>query len=175
MIFRKKQYRIILSLVFVLIFSFIMKRPVLAMLNVSQPDTVESLSIPMQQIARVVVDENDLSSQQTELLSKVIDIEKIPDSYSPILHDPIKLLVREKGTVKYLKEHIAEYTKLYLELGLKHPIKFVEAWVDQTKGYWNGGYEYWRWADGVDKKLVDRQILVLGIVCSTSILNYMKN
>ena len=38
-----------------------------------------------------------------------------------------------------------DFVHLYVELGLKHPLKYLEAWVDQTKGYWNAGYEYWVW------------------------------
>ena len=25
-------------------------------------------------------------------------------------------------------------------------MKYVQAWIDQTKGYWNGGYDNWRWS-----------------------------
>ena len=38
-----------------------------------------------------------------------------------------------------------DFVHLYVEIGLKHPLKYLEAWVDQTKGYWNAGYEYWVW------------------------------
>ena len=24
-------------------------------------------------------------------------------------------------------------------------MSYLFGWVDQTKGYWNGGYDYWRW------------------------------
>ena len=34
---------------------------------------------------------------------------------------------------------------------MKHPSSYVKAWIDQTKGYWNAGYPYWYWADGVEK------------------------
>ena len=25
----------------------------------------------------------------------------------------------------------------------------IKTWIDQTKGYWNAGYEHWRWSLGI--------------------------
>lgn len=145
-----KKYKFINCLmVFVIVLSFILKYPVLNSLNVKQPDFIESLSIPAQQIARVIKDEKKLNAKQKELLSKVIDINKIPIYYVSYFSDPIKDLVREKDNQEYLKEHLDEYFDLYIQLGLKYPQKYIEAWIDQTRGYWNAGYHFWRWADGV--------------------------
>lgn len=145
-----KKYKLInLIMVITILLSIILKYPVLSSLNVKQPDTIESLSIPAQQIARVIKDEKELTVKQKELLNKVIDIDKIPDYYVSFFFDPIKDLVREKGNQDYLKEHSKEYLNLYVQLGLKYPQKYIEAWVDQTRGYWNSGYHFWRWADGV--------------------------
>ena len=148
-LFFKKYKFINLIMVITILLSIILKYPVLSSLNVKQPDTIESLSIPAQQIARVIKDEKELTSDQKELLNKVIDIDKIPDYYVSFFSDPIKDLVREKGNQDYLKEHSKEYLNLYIQLGLKYPQKYIEAWVDQTRGYWNSGYAFWRWADGV--------------------------
>lgn len=148
-LFFKKYKFINLIMVITILLSIILKYPVLSSLNVKQPDTIESLSIPAQQIARVIKDEKELTSNQKELLNKVIDIDKIPDYYVSFFSDPIKDLVREKGNQDYLKEHSKEYLNLYIQLGLKYPQKYIEALVDQTRGYWNSGYAFWRWADGV--------------------------
>lgn len=148
-LFFKKYKFINLIMVITILLSIILKYPVLSSLNIKQPDTIESLSIPAQQIARVIKDEKELTSDQKELLNKVIDIDKIPDYYVSFFSDPIKDLVREKGNQDYLKEHSKEYLNLYIQLGLKYPQKYIEAWVDQTRGYWNSGYAFWRWADGV--------------------------
>lgn len=148
-LFFKKYKFINLIMVITILLSIILKYPVLNSLNVKQPDTIESLSIPAQQIARVIKDEKELTVKQKELLNKVIDIDKIPDYYVSFFSDPIKDLVREKDNQDYLKEHSKEYLNLYVQLGLKYPQKYIEAWVDQTRGYWNSGYAFWRWADGV--------------------------
>lgn len=148
-LFFKKYKSINLLMIVVIVLSIFLKYPVLKSLNVKQPDTIESLSIPAQQIARVIKDGKELTVEQKKLLSNVIDIEKIPVYYVSYFSDPIKNLVREKGNQEYLKEHSKEYLNLYIQLGLKYPQKYIEAWTDQTRGYWNSGYHFWRWADGV--------------------------
>ena len=34
---------------------------------------------------------------------------------------------------------------------MRYPWEYVEAWVEETKGYWNGGYEYYIYAQLVDE------------------------
>jgi hypothetical protein len=123
-----------------------MKHAVLAKLEVTQPDTIESLSIPVQQIARVVYEGCELNEWQSTLLNEIIDIEQIPSNYSSYISDPIKSLVRQKGNQQLLKQKKADYLKLYISLGLEYPSLYMNAWIDQTRGYWNAGYEYWRWS-----------------------------
>ena len=147
-LFGKKQKKLFLLFIMVLISTYVLKHPVLKMLQVSQPDTVESLSIPVQQIARVIADGKELTEEQKQILEQVMDIEKIPEKYKSYISDPIKELVREKNQ-NYIKEHALDFVKVYLQLGIKYPHKYIEAWIDQTKGYWNSGYSYWRWTTGV--------------------------
>ena len=145
LLFGKKHKKLCFSFLFVLVISFILKHSVLAALNVTQPDTIESLSIPAQQIARVVTEYDDLTEAQRALLSEVVEVDKISTEYAAFASDPIKELVRRKNNQDYLVEHKGEFLKLYIELGFAHPAKYVEAWIDQTRGFWNGGYSIWRW------------------------------
>ncbi len=129
----------------VIIFTYILKNPVLNAFDVTPIDTIEYLSVPAQQIAQVITDCNDIGEEQTEMLSKIMNIEEVPTAYIPRLSDPIKRLVRQSGQQEYLAEHKLEYFKLYLEIGFAHPVQYVEAWIDLTRGYWNGGYEALGW------------------------------
>ena len=49
------------------------KGPVMEHNKVVQPDTIEALSIPAQHIARVITDGGELTQEQEELLSKVVE------------------------------------------------------------------------------------------------------
>lgn len=141
----KRGKRICYLLLAVLLFSLILKHPVLKILNVKPADTIEALSVPAQQIARVIRDCDDVGEKHIELLRKIVDVEQIPNFYDAHISDPIKELVRSTGDQEYLVTHKAEYLLLYIEMGLAHSDKYFEAWIDLTKGYWNGGYQYWVW------------------------------
>lgn len=131
--------------VFVIIFTYILENPVLDALGVTPTGIVDYLSVPAQQIARVITDCDDIDREHIEMLSKIIDVEAIPDAYKPTLSDPLKDLIKQSGQEEYLAEHKSEYFKLYLAIGITHPVKYVEAWIDLTRGYWNGGYEALGW------------------------------
>lgn len=133
----------------VIIAAFLMKHLALSCLGVSQPDTIEALSVPLQQISKVIVKHNDLENDDMELLGQVVDVSAVSETYSPHISDPMKNLVRSKGNQEYIVDNKIAFIKLYIKTGFKHPITYLEAWSDETKGFWNGGYSYWRWSDGV--------------------------
>ena len=147
----KLQKRKMLAVFFLVIFSsFFMKHTVLELLGVQPIGTVESLSIPVQQIAKVVQKGRPLSDWERQMLEKVIDVDQIPEKYIPYIADPIRRLVREKGNQHVLVENKLDYFKLYVSLGRKYPFDYLTAWISQTRGYWNAGYRYWVWAAAVE-------------------------
>ena len=149
-LFLKREKKMCAVFAAVIIVSFILKNPVLDAAGVSRTDTVESLSIPVQQIARVIKEcKNQLTPDQRELLDRIIDVDHAPLYYSEFISNPIKNLIRDTGDQEYMKEHMGEYIRLYLQLGWEHPKQYFEAYVEQTKGLWNSGYDYWITVDMV--------------------------
>ena len=145
---KKEKKKIFLVLLGVIVTAFMLKHPVLKALNVSQPDTAEYLSIPAQQIARVIVDNERLEEKELQQIEQFMDTESVRDKYKPFISDPVKSIIR-KTNPDYLKEHKPAFLILWVQLGLKHPGSYFSAWIDQTKGYWNGGYEYWIVTTGI--------------------------
>lgn len=141
--FIKKNYGVSLAAVMVLPLVFLIKGPVYSAMRVEPPDAIESLSIPAQHIARAIRDGAELTEEQEELLSKVVDIDLISTKYVSYISDPIKDLVRDTGDQEYLEEHKKEYLKLWLELGKKYPKSYIMAQIDQTYGYWYPDVQYW--------------------------------
>lgn len=123
----------------------VLKFPVLNALEVNQPDLIEHLSIPAQQVARVAVDCDDLSDEEQALINDVISIDKLKEVYISMFFDPIKEVVRKDNTQNKIAENKDKYIDLYISLGLKHPDKYFVAWIDQTKNYWNAGYPCWQY------------------------------
>ena len=146
--FRKRCRDLIIPWLLVLVIGWVMTGPAMTWLNVKRDNFMEPLSVPIQQIARVIVEECPLTEEETEMLSIIMDLEEIPELYWDKCCDPVKDEIKGKN-LNYLIEHKGEYLKLWLQLGMKYPWVYTEAWVEETKGYWNGGYDYYIYAQYV--------------------------
>jgi hypothetical protein len=145
----KTQRRLLVCMGCIILVTAIMNHPVLNALHVEPTEPAEAYNIPIQQIARVIVSGDSLTDEQRALIEKLVDINSIP--YNSALADPVRLQIQYSPNVDYLVNHKSDYFRMWIALGIKYPKDYFEAWVDQTRGYWNGGYEYWRWLDGVEE------------------------
>ena len=127
---------------FSIAFCWILTGPVLTMLDVGETNFVEGLSLPLQQIARVLFNEYQLPDADMEMLEKIFNLEKIPEEFSHGSADPVKTVIFKVDQKDFLKEHALEYIALWLRIGASHPVEYLKAWIELTKGYWNGGYAY---------------------------------
>ena len=141
----RKQKKMIVIMAVTIIACFVCKHTVLSALSVTQPDTVESLSIPLQQVARVVADDGSIDDADRAFLSQILDVDALKETYDPEISDPVKNMIRDFGNEEYLTTHMKEFAALYLRTVMKNPVTCVAAWVDSTCGYWNSGYGYWVW------------------------------
>lgn len=145
LVFKFRQRKLAVIMAAVIVASSVLKHPVLKALDVDQPDITESLSIPLQQLALDVIENDDFTEKEYDLINQVVDVARIPETYLPYISDPIKELIRERGNPKVVSDRKSDYIGLYFSRLLKHPSTYVKAWVEQTKGYWNSGYSYWIW------------------------------
>ncbi len=127
---------------------WVLLNPMLSVLHISGSDKVESLSVPIQQVSRVVSEGCALTQEEEALLSQVVDLETVSRRYVNWLSDPMKVVVRDTNP-GYLESHMGDYARLWFHLGLRHPAQYLKAWVDQTKGYWNAGYPYAMYSETV--------------------------
>lgn len=158
---RKDHRKMLVLLLGALTLGWVMKGPVLSALGVPQPDLVESLSIPVQQVARVIVEERELTAEEENLINRVVDIDEVPELYRSHISDNIKNEIRSKNNA-YFEENIGQYLKLWLQLLRKYPVDYFRAWVDETKGYWGGGYKYWIYADHSGRNDLDTVLVGQG-------------
>ena len=141
---------IVLCLVVALLASLIMKFPVLKAMNIPQADTVEMLSIPVQQITRIAKEKDDFTDYEREVMSHVASLETMKERYNPRIYDYARDVIRYEGDQQYIKDHPVRLFGIWLACVTRHPFIAAEAWVDQTSGYWNPGSYYWmKWWDGV--------------------------
>ncbi|MCH5254149.1 MAG: hypothetical protein J1F41_04430 [Lachnospiraceae bacterium] len=133
--YRRKARVFFPALAAVLITAAIIKYPVMNALHVIQPDLIESLSIPSQQVAAVICNDRELTEEQLDLIEHVVDLTYIKELYNPTFADNIKELVRA-GDQSFLAAHKKEFLSLYLSLGMTYPGDYLKAYIDQTYGYW---------------------------------------
>ena len=139
--FKKIFIPIIISLFVVVIFKY----PVLSLLKVKQPDFVESISIPLQQVGYVIRKDGNITDEELNLISKIADIEKIKNDVTHFhISNPIKDNIRDHDINHYLESHKLDYLKLWINLGIKNIKLYKDAYVLQTSGYYYHNYgRYW--------------------------------
>lgn len=134
--FKKKWVVLLLYICLVIIGVSLFKGQVMKSFNVSSADVIENLSIPAQQISYTIKEKGKISEEEKRMLDKIVDTDTIPQVYESWISDPVKDLVRQTDNQEYLSDHWKEYLKLYINIGLKNPYDYINAWVNQTKGYY---------------------------------------
>lgn len=112
----------------------VIKGPVMSAAGITQPDFTESLSLPLQQVACVLVNDCKITENDRELIERVIDTTYIHELYAPDFADNIKELVRA-GNPQVIENNKMEYLLLWMRLGLKYPGRYIKAWFDLEGGY----------------------------------------
>lgn len=125
----------------ILAFVLFVKYPVMHVYEIPQADFVESLSIPVQQIARVIANGESLTESEAAYVHQLMDLTQIPTAYQPDCSDNIKNLIRQKGS-NILELDKGEFFKKWFSIGTKHPKAYFDAYVAQTNGYWYPDINY---------------------------------
>ena len=68
------------------------------------------------------------------------DLEKIKEVYEPYCVDPVKFQAFRRENLDYIRENLAGYGQLNLQFLVRSPQTYLEAWVDETKGFWGAGF-----------------------------------
>lgn len=134
-IFFKKYYKkFIFIFIFIIGSYFIIKGPVFNYLDIYKSGSAEYLAMPMQQIGRMVYKNVDLTKKEKNMISKVLDVDIMKDSYNPRWSDGIKF--NKNFNIKPFNNNKSAYLKLWLNLVIKHPKTATEAYAISTLGYW---------------------------------------
>ena len=132
----RRQWKIYMPLTAVVIcLCFVIKGPLMDAAEVEPGKYAYKVCIPLQQIARVITDGCELTQEEIALLEKINTVDYIPENYQRGGADPMFAWVIY-GNQQYLAEHQGKYLKLWLSIGMRYPGKYIEAFLDQTKGYW---------------------------------------
>lgn len=90
----------------------------------------EMLSVPLQQMARTRVEaEETLSPAMRRELEKYLPAEWVFAAYNPYLADPVK-------NRAVIHDDPVGLVKTWLKLGTEHPQIYIDAFLDNSIGYW---------------------------------------
>lgn len=130
-----KGYRIkVLNIFIGLVVLFgIYTGPFFGMLAVEPGDAREALSVPVQQMARTMVEHRDSMTEEERQMLKTY----IPgyEGYNPRLADPVKF----SFVTEAMQEDVGQFLKLYLSLGRQYPGSYLDAFFAESYGFWYVG------------------------------------
>lgn len=136
---RKKCARILTAVLMPVLLAAGYERILLPALGVEENGPKEALSIPFQQTARYVRDYGyELTEEEEEILSRVLDGENLAELYDPVTSDPVKYTYHAEST-----QDLLDYFGLWFRQLLKHPGNAVEATMNNTYGwFYQEGYAH---------------------------------
>lgn len=134
--YRKKLKPWIVSTVICILLIIGYKGWMLPHFQVIEPDTVEALSVPLQQIAFTIQNDGDFSEYDTNVINKIANMDSIGEHYNAHISDPVKNFIRNYGHQEYITQNKTEFIKLYISVGMKNPTDYIVAFLNQSRGYW---------------------------------------
>lgn len=148
---------------------FLVTGPVFKAFGVMRASNVETVGIPINQMARVAAAGGQMSDSDREFLDSILPIEQYPEKYRPCCVDMLKWDA-EFDSSALGNDPVGHY----LSLLTKNPVTFFEAWELQTFGFWTVNvpnvYEFDNIGGGVPKN--DSQAIeAFGISSSAGIQN----
>lgn len=139
-IFIKNQKKIMTVLCCViLIIYFVVKGPIFNYFKISHTTSVEALSIPLQQMARVIASGREIDGESKKYLMNLYDYDMVKVKYSSAISDPIKNITNNE----FINNNKFDFIKTYMNLFVKYPNVYIEAYLLQTLGYWYPDVVYW--------------------------------
>ena len=119
--------------------NFLYTGPLYSVANVQKGDAREALSIPIQQVARAVRDNNgELTEEELSAVYELFDLEDVGQAYTPRISDPVK----NYFDTEKLKSDMGKYVRMYFSIGFKKPQAYVDAFLSAYIGSWYPDMNY---------------------------------
>lgn len=133
---RPARRRIVTVLLPVLIAVKLITGPVYGALGVQSPLAAESWAVPLQQLAYVASSEPEaFSPEQAETIARVIPVEAMAQSYSPITVDPVKTSSEFNAEYFATSQGKLDFLSVWAQLLPGHWQGYLKAWLAEVAGY----------------------------------------
>ena len=143
LLFGKQHLKFVLSSVFCSLAVFLLvTKLIYPICSITPGSKKEMLSIPIQQTARYLTEyPSEVTPQEQAAIEGVLDYKNLPELYNHYLSDPAKGTWKEAAS----SSEVSAYFRAWLAMGLRHPLCYIEATLDNTYGmFFIGKNAVWR-------------------------------
>lgn len=110
-------------------------------MNIQKSSFVESVGIPIQQIANTISQDGEITKDQEEYIDTIMPINKWKTLYNKHVVDPIKFNEAFNGDI--ISSGKLRFIKNWLAIDTQNVSIYLDAWASETAGYWQPGlYNY---------------------------------
>jgi len=141
---RSKKY-LLASIAAVIVINIIYTGPIYKIFNVRKSDSInEILSVPSQQLAKAYIEAPySFTPEQDAQMRAFYNMHG--DAYDWRSYEQYPLIAdftKDNLNTEYTRQHLGEYVKLYLSVGLKNKRRYVDAFLLNSLGFWLPGKDY---------------------------------
>ena len=121
--------RVVLALLLPVLAANLIQSALMSHYDIEKGSIREALSLPIQQTARYVLERGDeVTAEERAAIAAVLDYDNMAQDYYPMESDPVKDAFNPEATTA----DVLNYLKTWLRMGLKHPMVYVKATVNQS-------------------------------------------
>jgi len=103
-----------------------------ALLSPQDTGTMETLTVPIQQLTRAYIFSPELySEEEKEILYEILP-QEVLERYNPKLSDMVKIDFQ----TEIFEKDPGKYISLWADIGLRAPFTYVNAWLMTSYGFW---------------------------------------
>lgn len=139
LIFKRSILKIVITISVSVVVAIIIQGPIYSVLHIDKP-SVEAMSIPLQQIAWVITqDDSKFSNEDKEFLSEIMPIERWKEAYTPSLVDSIKW--HAEFNTEFFESNLGKFMIIWLKNLPENFDGYVNAYLLETIGFWHPYYQ----------------------------------
>lgn len=148
-VLKKSRKKLGILTVAIIAFYIIFKGPIFSLFNITDGPVREALSVPLQQIARTMkYKEDKLTNEEKKEIYRFLPVENLGEKYYPLISDNVK----DNFNNEEFSENKMDFILLWMKLFFKAPKEYVEAFLDNSYGYWYPQAINWIVPDWYDYK-----------------------
>ncbi|QPA30739.1 DUF6020 family protein [Thermaerobacillus caldiproteolyticus] len=133
--FRQTWKQWLFAISFIIAAHYAVTGPLFDYLKVVPSDPNEALSIPTQQLARVIAYDGNITDEQADYLNQILPLSLWKKNYNPYVTDPIKFS-KQYNRKAIFPNNLSNYLHTWWDICLQNPKLSTQALLKQTSLVW---------------------------------------